>query len=56
MIGRFLGAAVIGAVGIVVGLALLVHLNSAAAPTVGWVTSVARQAGATVASHRGVFP
>lgn len=56
MIGRFLGAVVVGVVGVVVGLAILVHLNPAAAPTVGWVTSLAHQAGATVASHRGVIP
>lgn len=53
MIGRFLGAVVVGAVGIVVGLTLIVHFNPAAAPTAKWVASVAHQAGATVARGGG---
>lgn len=53
MIGRFLAAAAIGLVALVLGLALLVHVAPATSSTVAWVASVAHHAVATVTRTGG---
>lgn len=53
MIGRFLGAVVVGVVGVVGGLIVLEHFAPATTSTVAWVATVARHAVATVTRGGG---